>query len=150
MFRSTKVTAMLADHAAVAEGKLYLSGGGWTITGPDPMPFAIAMLIEMPWDSAGVQHTAKLELIDSEGNPVMGDTPAGTQEPIAIHGGFGMTPGPELRRGTPLQMPLALNVPPLMIPPGGRYEWRVEIDGETHEDWRLGFTTRPGSQSQAA
>jgi hypothetical protein len=30
------------------------------------------------------------------------------------------------------------------------FEWRVEIDGETHQDWRLGFNTRPEAQSEAA
>jgi hypothetical protein len=30
---------------------------------------------------------------------------------------------------------------------GGHYEWRLMIDEETHEDWRLGFNTRPVAQS---
>jgi hypothetical protein len=47
-----------------------------------------------------------------------------------------------VKPGTPMDAPFAINLGPLMIPPGGRYEWRLEINGETDEDWRLAFTTR--------
>ena len=38
-----KVTILLADAAQAAEGKLYVLGGGWSITGPDPSPMALAI-----------------------------------------------------------------------------------------------------------
>ena len=34
---------LLCDGAQVADGKLFVLGGGWSLTGPDPMPSAIAM-----------------------------------------------------------------------------------------------------------
>ena len=37
-----KVTMLLADYAAVADGKLTIVGGGWSVTGPVSPPFAIA------------------------------------------------------------------------------------------------------------
>jgi hypothetical protein len=52
-----------------------------------------------------------------------------------------------VKRGTPLQVPAAIPVPPYDVPPGGRYEWRLEINGQTDEDWRIGFSTRPAAQS---
>ncbi|MGH2780595.1 MAG: hypothetical protein ACRDLA_04090 [Thermoleophilaceae bacterium] len=51
-----KVTMLLADAAQTAEGKLYVLGGGWAITGPDPSPSAVAMYIEVPWDQANMRH----------------------------------------------------------------------------------------------
>ena len=45
--------------------------------------------------------------------------------------------------GTGLGLPLAINLGPLPLPPGGRYEWRFEIGGQSDEDWRLPFSTRP-------
>jgi len=150
MVRTTKVTLMLADHAQAAEGKLNVIGGGWTITGPGPVPFAIAALIEMPWDAVGVEHTLRFDLIDDQGRPVMTETDSGEQS-VAIQGQFFLAPQPGIKRGTPLTMPIAVNLsPPPAIPANGRYEWRLEIDGETHEDWRIGFSTRPEAQSQAA
>ena len=37
---------------------------------------------------------------------------------------------------------LAVNSGPLALEPGGRYEWRLTIDGEGDEDWRLAFSVR--------
>jgi hypothetical protein len=54
-----------------------------------------------------------------------------------------------VKPGTQIDLPLAFNLPPQPIPPGGRYEWRLTIDDQTHEDWRLVFSTRP-EQSAAA
>lgn len=144
--RNIKVTAMLADHAEVAEGKLFINGGGWTVIGPQACPFAIVMTIEMPSSSWGVQHTVRWELIDDQGNPVIIDTPQGMQ-PFVLQGVFGAMPGPEMIGGAPVSVPLAINMGPTPIPPGGRYEFRLELDGERHEDWRLGFNTRPDAQS---
>jgi hypothetical protein len=142
VLRQTKATLMLADYAQVADGKLNLIGGGWTISGPRLAPFAIAGLIEMPWEAAGELHTARLELIDDQGRPVLVETDEGEQ-PLVIEAQFDLAPSPGIRRGTPLTMPIAINLsPPPPIPPGGRYEWRLEVDGETHEEWRIGFSTR--------
>jgi hypothetical protein len=30
----------------------------------------------------------------------------------------------------------------LPLDPGGRYEWRLSIDGEVDDDWRLAFSVR--------
>ena len=43
-----KVTVMLADYAQGADGKLTIVGGGWSVTGPMPVPFAIAVLFQVP------------------------------------------------------------------------------------------------------
>jgi Family of unknown function (DUF6941) len=88
--KKMKVTLLLADHAAVAESKLYINGGGWTITGPDPIPFSIAMYIEVPWDRANMKHTIRLDLVDADGQPVMGQTLDG-EEPIGGGGEFEVT-----------------------------------------------------------
>jgi len=62
---------MLADSAQEVGGKLYILGGGWSITGPDPVPMAIALKLEVPWDRTNEQHSLLLELVDEDGNPVI-------------------------------------------------------------------------------
>jgi hypothetical protein len=62
-----KVNLLLADHADAVGGKLYINGGGWNVTGPQPVPFAIAMLIEVPWDQTNTKHRVLLELLDADG-----------------------------------------------------------------------------------
>lgn len=146
-----KVTMMLADHAQVADGKLFINGGGWTITGPGPVPFAIALYIEVPWDRTNTKHHWRLELLDADGEPVTVERDDGTQ-PIFAEGDFEVGRPPGLKPGTPVAIPLAFGFPsPPPLPPGGRYVWQLTIDGKTDEDWRLTFSTRPnGPQSLAA
>lgn len=133
---------LLADHAQAADGKLNIIGAGWTLTGPAPAPFAIAILFEVPWDRANEPHAFRLELVDSDGDPVIVDTPEG-DGPLAIEGQFEVGRPPGMKRGTPLPFPLALNIGPQPLEPGGRYEWRLTVDEESDEDWRLPFSTRP-------
>lgn len=133
---------LLADHAQVAEGKLNIIGGGWTVSGPEPTPFAIALVFEVPWDQANEEHRFRLELVDQDGRAVEVDTPEG-QQPLFIDAGFEVGRPPGLKRGTPLALPVALNMGPQPIPPGGRYEWRLTVNGDSDENWRLPFSTRP-------
>ncbi len=143
-----KVTMLLADYAVVSENKLVVVGGGWSITGPVPTPFAIALKIEVPWDQGNSKHKMRLELVDADGEPVLVETEGGLEEQLELEGEFEVGRPPGLKPGTPLDVMLAANFSPQPIAPGGRYEWRLSIDGHTDEDWRLGFTTRPEAVAQ--
>ena len=136
-----RVTMMLADYVQVADGKLTIVGGGWSVTGPMPVPFGVALLFQVPWDRANMKHRFRLELVDADGDPVAMETDDGAQ-PLVIEGEFEAGRPPGLRPGTPLDVPIGINVPGAPIPPGGRYEWRLSVNGETEDDWRLAFTTR--------
>ena len=138
-----KVTMMLADAAQAVEGKLYILGGGWSITGPEPSASAIAAYIQVPWDRTNVEHQFRFELIDSDGQPVTAEIPDEDEEAVTIEGAFEVGRPVGVRPGTPIDVPLAINIGPMVLPPGGRFEWRLTIDGETSDDWRLAFSTRP-------
>jgi hypothetical protein len=142
-----KAKLLLADSAQVASGKLYMLGGGWNITGPQPQPFALAMLIEVPWDRANEQHRIRLELLDADGQGVIVPLPDGSEGPLVIEADFEVGRPPGLKRGAPLNVPLAINLAPQPIPPNGRYEWRLSINGDTDENWRETFSTRPDPRS---
>ena len=49
---------MLADAAQAVEGKLYILGGGWSVTGPEPSASAIAAYIQVPWDRTNVSTSS--------------------------------------------------------------------------------------------
>ena len=144
-----KVTMLLADAAQAIDGKLYILGGGWSITGPDPTPSAIAAYIQVPWDRTNVEHSFRFDLVDSDGNAVELETDAGVEEPVIVEGSFEVGRPPGIKPGTSIDMPVAINVGPLPLLPGGRYEWRLSINGESHQDWRLPFSTRGALQAQA-
>jgi len=70
-----KLTALLADDGDVANGKLYINGGGWSIIGPGPAPYAIVVDMKVPWDEREVVHAIDCDLLDSDGQPVLVTTP---------------------------------------------------------------------------
>jgi hypothetical protein len=136
-----RATVMLADSAQAIEGKLFILGGGWSITGPAPTPSALAAYIEVSWDLSNHRHTWQFDLLDSDGQPVMIETPVG-QQPMVLQGEFEVGRPPGITPGTGLGMPLAINLGPIPLQPGSRYEWRLSINGEVDENWRLPFSTR--------
>jgi len=140
-----RATLMLADSVQASEGKLYILGGGWNVTGPDPTPSGIAIYIEVPWDMTNVRSPWRLELLTSDGESVMVPTPMGDQ-PLVLKGEFEVGRPPGVTPGTGLGVPLAINLGPLPLEPGGRYEWRFYIRDDTDENWRLPFSTRPRPQ----
>lgn len=136
-----KVTMMLADSAQVANGKLFILGGGWSVTGPQPVPSAIALKIEVPWGEANRKHNLKLELVDSDFRSVLVPTPTG-EMPVVLSGDFEVGRPAGLPPGTPLDVPFAFNIGPLPLVPGQRYVWKLIIDGNTDNDWQAAFSTR--------
>lgn len=144
-----KVTMMLADHAQVADGKLFVSGGGWTCITAGA-PFGIALLVDVPWDRLNEKHKLRMELVDADGLPVSVAGPSEDQ-PVWIEGEFVGGRHPEHVPGIPLTMPLSFNVGGVPLEPGQRYRWQLTINGESREEWTLAFSTRqapPGAQTQ--
>lgn len=144
---SFHVTMLLADAAQAVGNKLYILGGGWSVAGPEPFPSAIAILIKVPWDQANRSHPMKLELVDSDGAAFPED------QPLVIENSFEVGRPPGMTPGTPIEVSMAINIGPLPLSPGRRYEWRLTIGDESHEDWRLPFSVRsapPGWQPPLA
>ena len=112
---------LLADFAQVSDGKLTVVGGGWSLTGPEPAPFGIAILIRVPWDQANQRHVMRLELLDADGIAVEVDAESGDgEEPIVFFDDVPFEVGRPagLKPGTPLDFPVAINSGPLMLAPG--------------------------------
>ena len=132
------VTVLLADSAQVAEGKLYILGGGWSLCGPGAFVHALAIRLAVPWDQANRHHTIHAILSDEDAQPVrLGDPPSD----VAFQGDFEVGRPPGIPVGTPLDVPIAVNFGPLELPPGRGYSWVVSVDGQEIE--RVSFRTRP-------
>jgi hypothetical protein len=142
-----RVTMLLADHAQVADGKLFISGGGWSFCGPGPVPCSVAVLFHVPWQHTDEKMAFSLRLVDEDGHPVLQPGPRGPQ-PVQVDGQFEarrppwMTPGSEI--GVPMSFGSVLN-----LPPGRSYTWVLEVSGHTEEDWRLSFATRQASAPES-
>jgi hypothetical protein len=138
-----RATMLLADAAQTVGGKLYILGGGWTICGPGPAVMALAIKLEIPADQAGQAHDWSLTLLNDSGERVLLEAPDGQQLPVEISGKFEATLLPDLPPEIPLDLPIAVTVGPLPLPPGSHFVWQLSIDGQTSEEWQLAFWTRP-------
>ncbi len=133
-----KATMMLADSAQAVGNKLYILGGGWSITAAG-ISHAVAIYFQIPWDLSDDKHVFVLQLLTSDGEPVADQN--GT--PVRVEGEIQTGRPPGLKKGTPIDAPVAFEFPPMPFEPDSRYEWRLTVDGESKADWRLPFSTRP-------
>jgi hypothetical protein len=124
---------LLADAAQVSDGKLYVLGGGWSVT-TGVVPSALAIKIEVGWNEANEEHKLAIRLRDSDGSTVL-DLATQTFE---VGRPAGLPPG------TAIDHVLAIQMGPLaMLQAGERYIWELEIDGQVHDEWRCAFYVRP-------
>jgi hypothetical protein len=136
------VTMLLADSAQVAEGKLYILGGGWSLSGPEPVPSAVAIKVEVDVHEFERIHHWELFLEDADGGLVQFESPEGPQT-IEIRGDFSATAPEGVPAGTPVDVPIAVNLGPIPLTPNSRFTWRLVIDGESLTGATASFTTRP-------
>ena len=135
---------MLCDFAQVAEGKLYVLGAGWNITGPGPAPSAVALVFEVPWDMANTAIKFKVQLLTTDEAPVIQQGPIG-EVPVEAEGQIEVGRPAGIKRGSELNAPFAFAVPPLVLQPDTRYQWVITVEGGTPPVTRLPFQTRPAS-----
>jgi hypothetical protein len=110
------------------------------MTGPDPVPSAVALKIDVDWHEAETSHHWELFLEDADGRPgVHGDAGrhAAGRGPGRVH----REPAPEIPEGSPIDVALAVNLGPIPLAPATRFAWRLTIDGESLPGASLGFTT---------
>lgn len=132
---------LLCDSATVAEGKLFILGGGWTVVGPQPTPMAIALKLDVAWTELDDPHHWELFLEDADGQEVVFDTPEGPR-PVEVRGDFQVGRPPGAIEGAPVSVNLAVNIGPLPFNPGQRFNWKLVVDGQSEENWALSFSTR--------
>ena len=136
-----RATIILCDAAQAIDGKLYILGGGWSVSGPLQAPTAIAIKLEVPWDRANERIAWRLHLVDADGRDVVLETNEGPRA-VELHGEFEVGRPPGLPPGLPLDLPMAITIVPMPLPTGTRYEWLLHIDGEHRDEWRAGFLVR--------
>lgn len=135
---------LIADHAQVSDGKLFIAGGGWSTAGPGPIPCGIALIFHVPWQQTNERTSFTLRLIDEDGQPF--PAPGTGEQPIEAAGQIeagrpaGVAPGAEIN------VPVAFNTV-LQLPPASRFTWVLDVDGETDDTWRVSFATREATQA---
>jgi hypothetical protein len=134
------INAMLADAAQVVAGKLYVLGGGWSRIVPGG-PFAVYGKIDVPWHLRKEEHTLRLELVDTDGNPFMVPQPQPQPLVLPLPSFEPGWVGDGIKPGTTIDWPFTATVLGLPLAPDTRYEWRIVIDDVVEDGWTLPFQT---------
>ncbi len=142
-----KATLLLCDAAQVdPAGKVHILGAGWTVVGGGPggaLPAqAIVVLVHVSWHQTQRPHQLRLRLENADGRAVLVGPPEARQ-PMVHEQMVAVQRPPGAPEGITLDVPVVVSIGPGMQLPPGRYAWRLEIDGETHEDWMVAFHVRP-------
>jgi hypothetical protein len=126
-----RLTVILCDSARVAEGKLYILGGGWThVVADQPIEMSLGVVIAVPWGDANRRHPLGIVLKDEDGHFVDAETPDG-QQPIRQESQFDIGRPPGIKAGSDLNAVLVFRFGALQLAPGG-YVWELTV-GEAIE-----------------
>lgn len=111
---------MLADAATLADGKLYIQGGGWNSILTPQIPathpaLALVLVFKLDWHEANEDLEIIIELVDEDGKPA------------GLHGEMRLrvAPTPFTKKGTPLSQSTAQMFYGLQFEKYGAYEFRV-------------------------
>ncbi|TGD90029.1 hypothetical protein BayCH28_05480 [Mycolicibacterium sp. CH28] len=115
-------------------GTVHALGLGWTTSPTPTAQHVLIVFVEVQWSELGTSFPIRAELVDSDGNQV-----AHTEENVINARRHPVHPA-----GAPVTIPFIATIPPLKLSSGERYQWRVSIAGEMHEDWLAGFTVTAG------
>lgn len=130
---------LLADSAQEVGGKLYILGGGWSVAGPQA-PMAIAIKIDVPWNSTNRRHAFQLTLLSEDGQaPPMLSSEGVVEGQVSFEGHFEVGRPPGIPPGTDIDASLAVQLGPLPLVPGKGYMWQITIDGTTDVLWQRPF-----------
>jgi hypothetical protein len=128
---------LLADHAEVVNGKLYVMGGGWEyLTINQPLPVihqcAIAVAFSVPWNETNQRHNVTIEIVDPEGNV-----------PLHFEGDIEVGRPPGIPLGHAQRVPLAISVG-LKIEQLGPHLVSTRIHGQESRSLRFNVVAGPG------
>ncbi len=142
-----KLRLFLANAAEVRDDLLFMLGGGWTEIGPRPEPFALAGIIEVPWEETNRQRRLEFVIEDEDGHPLTVPTPTGDQ-PFRIEAAFDVGRPPGASPGRSFNVPVAVRIAPLQWTAGRRYIVKALIDGQSMD--QVSFAVRSQPQTSPA
>jgi hypothetical protein len=130
-----RLSVVLCDAAQVADGKLYILGGGWThavIT--EPLSIALAVVVAVPWGDANRRHPVSVTLRNEDNEVVELEG-----KPVNTEGQFEIGRPPGLKPGSDLNATMVFKFGGMLLEPGG-YVWELQVGDTTEKTpfWILG------------
>lgn len=116
---------LLVDSAQVANGKLFILGGGWarltTTQVPVTRTFETAIRVVVPWTETNRPHSLELQVENEDGRALL-ETPVKAEIRVGRPA--------QLKDGTDQVVPLALRIGPVTLEREGRYALILRYEGE--------------------
>lgn len=130
--------AMVADAVQVAQGKLFVLGGGWNTLLVRSFPakhpvMAVAVLVKVPWSWAERVITIELDLEDGDGARLF---------PTSIRQRLTVNKPPGMPHGSDIVVPRSFTISNLVLRQPGGYSFIVSIDGRVAERVRFNAVER--------
>jgi hypothetical protein len=131
---------ILADHAEIVGGKLYLMGGGWdrlTVNSGFPItkPVGLAAACRVPWNETNQPQNVEIEIQTDDGASVG-----------KVNAQFEVGRPPGMKAGQDQRFQLAANLPLTLAGPGS-YVIVARVEGQEAE--RVPFNVMAGPMLQA-
>lgn len=119
---------VMADAAAVAEGKHYIHGAGWDVIISASFPvvqplMGVAVRLRVAWNETNVPQPIELDLVDADMNSIL-PTPPGP-----IRGNVNVGRPPHVPSGTDQVVPLAFNLAGVRFDQPGTYAVVLRVNG---------------------
>ena len=120
-----------ADHAAIENGKAYVSGGFWDQlylpSYPQQISMALVAVIRVPSRAYLEDHLITVGMIDADNNVL----------PLRIEANLRVGAAPNLQPGDPTTVPMAFPLNGLTIEHAGDYWFVLSIDGHEKARYRI-------------
>jgi len=147
------VNAFVCDSAVVAEGKVYIQGGGWNMMASPQFPFvqsriALAVVVSVPYTMTNQNHLLEIRLEGEDhdsvaiGPPVEKD--GEIQRPTGVGAQFNVGRPALLQPGDAQPLPFAVNFDQLQFTSPGAYSFVIAIDGTEVQRLPFRVTALPG------
>jgi hypothetical protein len=121
-----------ADYVAAENGKLYVSGGFFSLMNFPSFPavhpvLGIGIVLRIPFREYHRDHHFTVTLADADGKPL----------DLRVEGQFRVGADPQMRFGDPTIMPMAVNASGVRFERAGDYKLAVTVDGDQKATWNL-------------
>lgn len=134
---------VLADHAAVESGKVYIQGGFWNRlffpSFPAVTHFGVAAILHVPWRAYHQTHKFSIWFEDADGGRVGGE----------MGGEFSVGTSPDMRVGDETIMPVSAMINNFAIERPGDFAAVLSVDGAEISRWPFRAVHVPAGFGQA-
>jgi len=128
---------LIAQSAHEVQGSVSALGMGWQVRSPEPLPWAVVLILRSTRDLIDTEHTARVALETEDGSPV------GTEFAELAEVEMDFTPDGITDEGfvSPVIQAFAFNLMPIPLEPNQEFRFRLWVDGETRDHWVAHFRT---------